>query len=183
MNRRINVRRIEKDENIVINVNERPCFSTIENLILKLNKIPIARDLRLIKKLICKIYGISLSNSFSKDIEIKRPILEIGENNGLNDTLFTGSGLIKIGNNCSFSHRNLIVSSIHNTDDFSKLTLKPVTIGNNVWITSNVTILGGVSIGDNTIIGAGSVVIKDIPSGVFAAGNPCKVVKSIIFNK
>ena len=51
------------------------------------------------------------------------------------------------------------------------------------WITSNVTILPGVTIGDNTVIGAGSVVTKNIPSGVFAAGNPCKVIRKINFKK
>jgi maltose O-acetyltransferase len=60
---------------------------------------------------------------------------------------------------------------------------KPIIIGNNVWITTNVTILPGVTIGDNTIIGAGSVVTKNIPANVFAAGNPCVVIKEIRFNK
>lgn len=56
---------------------------------------------------------------------------------------------------------------------------KPVTIGQNVWIGGNATILPGVSIGDNSIIGAGSVVTKDIPANVIACGNPCKVIRSI----
>ncbi len=56
---------------------------------------------------------------------------------------------------------------------------KPVTIGKNVWIASNVTILPGVQIGDNSIIGAGSVVSKDIPSNVIAFGNPIKVHRTI----
>ena len=56
---------------------------------------------------------------------------------------------------------------------------KPITIGSNCWIASNVTICGGVTVGDNTVIGAGSVVTRDIPSGVFAAGNPCKVIRKL----
>lgn len=55
----------------------------------------------------------------------------------------------------------------------------PVTIGEYVWLGYGVIILPGVSIGDHTIIGAGSVVTKNIPSGVMAAGNPCKVKKII----
>ena len=55
----------------------------------------------------------------------------------------------------------------------------PITIGNNVWIGANVAVLAGVTIGDDTVIGAGSVVNKDIPSGVIAAGNPCKVIRKI----
>ena len=56
---------------------------------------------------------------------------------------------------------------------------KPIKIGNDVWIASNVTVCGGVTIGSGSVIGAGSVVTKDIPSGVLAAGNPCKVVRKI----
>ncbi|MFC3746135.1 sugar O-acetyltransferase [Paenibacillus sp. GCM10012306] len=55
----------------------------------------------------------------------------------------------------------------------------PITVGNNVWFGGNVVVLPGVSIGDNTVIGAGSVVNRDIPSGVIAAGNPCRVIRSI----
>lgn len=55
----------------------------------------------------------------------------------------------------------------------------PIVIGNDVWIASNVTVCGGVTIGEGTVIGAGSVVIKDIPANVFAAGNPCKVIRKI----
>lgn len=55
----------------------------------------------------------------------------------------------------------------------------PITVGNDVWIGANVSVLPGVTIGGNTIIGAGSVVNKDIPSGVIAAGNPCRVIREI----
>ena len=56
---------------------------------------------------------------------------------------------------------------------------KPITVGNNVWIGGSVTVLAGVTIGDNVIIGAGSVVTRDIPSGVVAMGNPCKVYRKL----
>ena len=52
-----------------------------------------------------------------------------------------------------------------------------VKIGNKVWIGGGVTILPGVTIGDNTVIAAGSVVTQDVPANVVAAGNPCKVIK------
>lgn len=55
----------------------------------------------------------------------------------------------------------------------------PITIGDNVWLGGGAIICPGVTIGSNTTIGAGSVVTKDIPSGVFAAGNPCRVIRAI----
>lgn len=56
----------------------------------------------------------------------------------------------------------------------------PISVGDNVWIGGNVVVLPGVKIGNNSIIGAGSVVNKNIPDNTIAVGNPCKVVKKII---
>lgn len=56
---------------------------------------------------------------------------------------------------------------------------KPITIADNCWIAGNVTICGGVHIGQGSVIGAGSVVTRDIPAGVLAAGNPCRVIRPI----
>ena len=55
----------------------------------------------------------------------------------------------------------------------------PVRIGRNCWLGAGVIVMPGVTIGDNTVIGAGSVVTKDVPSGVVAVGNPCKVMREI----
>lgn len=55
----------------------------------------------------------------------------------------------------------------------------PITVGDNVWIGGHVSVMPGVTIGSNTVIGSGSVVTKDIPSGVLAYGNPCRVVREI----
>ena len=55
----------------------------------------------------------------------------------------------------------------------------PITIGDNVWIGAGVTVLPGVTIGNNAVIGAGSVINRDIPDGVVAAGNPCRVIRRI----
>lgn len=54
-----------------------------------------------------------------------------------------------------------------------------VTFGDNVWFGASVTVLPGVTIGSNTVIGAGSVVNRDIPDGVIAVGNPCRVLRKI----
>jgi len=56
---------------------------------------------------------------------------------------------------------------------------KPIKVGSNVWIGGNVCVMPGVTIGDNVVIAGGSVVTEDIPSGVLAAGNPCKPVKEL----
>lgn len=55
----------------------------------------------------------------------------------------------------------------------------PITVGDNVWFGASVTVLPGVTIGSNTVIGAGSVVNRDIPDGVVAVGNPCRVLRKI----
>ena len=90
---------------------------------------------------------------------------------------------VTIGDDCFIGPNVSIYTACHSTDPVERNTrqewAKPVTIGNNVWIGGSVTILPGVTIGDNVSIGAGSVVVKDIPSNTVAVGNPCKVIKSI----
>jgi len=56
---------------------------------------------------------------------------------------------------------------------------KPIVIGRNVWIAAGATVIGGVSIGDNAVVAAGSVVTKDVPANVLVAGNPARVVRSL----
>jgi len=56
---------------------------------------------------------------------------------------------------------------------------KPVTIGEDVWVGGGAIILPGVTIGSRAVIGAGSIVTRDVPDGVFAAGNPCRVIREI----
>lgn len=68
--------------------------------------------------------------------------------------------------------------SENETFNFCKTQTAPVIIGKNVWIGGRTIILPGVTIGDNTVIGAGSVVTKDIPADTIAYGNPCKVHKA-----
>jgi len=59
---------------------------------------------------------------------------------------------------------------------------KPVQIGSDVWVGGGAIICPGVRIGSRTVIGAGSVVTRDLPEGVFAAGNPCRVIREITEN-
>ena len=90
---------------------------------------------------------------------------------------------VTIGDDCFVGPNVSIYTACHSTDPVERNTrqewAKPVTIGNNVWIGGSVTILPGVSIGDNVSIGAGSVVVNNIPSNTIAVGNPCKVIKQL----
>lgn len=84
---------------------------------------------------------------------------------------------VMIGPNCGFY---TAAHPIDPTDRKAGIEFaKPITVGNNVWFGGNVCVMPGVSIGDNTVIGAGSVVTKDIPPNVVAVGNPCKPVKNL----
>lgn len=94
------------------------------------------------------------------------------------------SGLITIGNDVRIANNVIMIARNHNFDDVTKpickqgCTDKPITIGNDVWIGARVNIMAGVTIGDGCVIGAGSVVTKDIPPYSVAVGVPARVVKS-----
>ena len=109
--------------------------------------------------------------------------IEIGENFYSNHNLVildankvTFGDNVKIGPNCGF------YTSGHPLDKKDRRVVefaKPIAVGNDVWIGGNVCVMPGVTIGDNVVIGAGSIVTKSIPSNVVAVGNPCKVIKNI----
>lgn len=115
--------------------------------------------------------------------------LHIGKNVSTVNTLFnTSSGHIYIGDNTIFGHNVMILAGVHEFLDGKRKSLVTggletplegydIKIGTGCWIASGVIITGNVNIGNNVIIGAGSVVSKDIPSDVFAAGVPAKVLK------
>jgi maltose O-acetyltransferase len=87
---------------------------------------------------------------------------------------------VTIGDYCLFGPGVHIYAATHPMDYEERRTResgKPVRIGNDVWVGGSAVILPGVSIGDRTVIGAGSVVTRDIPSDVMAAGNPCRIIK------
>lgn len=90
---------------------------------------------------------------------------------------------VRIGDNCQMAPNVAIYTAGHPIHPATRNTAyeygKEVTIGDNCWIGGNVVICPGVHIGDNVVIGAGSVVTKDIPDWSLAAGNPCKVLRRI----
>lgn len=90
---------------------------------------------------------------------------------------------VEIGDNVFFGPNVQVYTATHPIEAEARIAgpelAFPIKIGNNVWVGGGSIILPGVTIGDNTTIGAGSVVTRDIPSNVVAAGNPCRVIKSL----
>jgi maltose O-acetyltransferase len=90
---------------------------------------------------------------------------------------------VTIGDNVLFGPSVQIYTATHPMDaDTRRKWLefaKPITIGSDVWVGGGAIILPGVTIGSRTVIGAGSVVTRDIPDDVFAAGNPCRIIRAV----
>lgn len=101
-----------------------------------------------------------------------------------NNCAFSGCSLwcfkeIILGNDVRCGANVLIMDGDAHQDDPRAGENKPIHIGNNVWVGADVKILKGVTIGDNTFIGAGSIVTKDIPANVVAVGAPCRVIRCL----
>jgi acetyltransferase-like isoleucine patch superfamily enzyme len=111
---------------------------------------------------------------------------EFGDNVSIHPMCYIDAiGGLKIGSDVSIAHGTTIMTLDHNysqpgsTIRDASVILKPVTIGNDVWIGAGVRILAGVNIGNRVTIGAGTVITKDIPSNSLAVGVPARVIKSI----
>lgn len=110
--------------------------------------------------------------------------IEIGDNFFANMNLVILDGAkVSIGNNVFIAPNVGIYTAGHPLNPERRIQgleyAYPVTIGDNVWIGGHVSIVPGVTIGDNAVIGAGSVVTKDIPANALAVGNPCRVLRFI----
>ena len=110
-------------------------------------------------------------------------LLTIGNNCGFSGTVISCFERISIGNNVRCGANTLITDSDWHCDDERLSPARPVTIEDNVFLGVNVTVLKGVVIGKNSIIGAGSVVASNIPPNVVAAGNPCRIIRKITDSK
>lgn len=136
---------------------------------------------------------------------LKEMLAEVGENCYIEPPFHSnwGGKHVHLGNNVYFNFNATLVDDTHiyigdNTLIGPNVTLAtaghpilpelrekalqfnlPIHIGRNCWLGAGVIVLPGVTIGDNTVIGAGSVVTKDIPANVVAVGNPCKVLREI----
>lgn len=115
---------------------------------------------------------------------------EFGKNIVIGNNVYINFGCIildcaevTIGDNVLLGPNIGIYAANHSLDAEERINGgccgKPVHVGNNVWLGGDVKILPGVSVGDNTIIGTGSIVTKDIPAGVIAVGNPCRVIRAV----
>jgi acetyltransferase-like isoleucine patch superfamily enzyme len=142
--------------------------STSDRGVLRVNKngkFSIGKNVRISSG--CKIY---VNGNFS-----------IGNNSYINpNTMVFCDSRISIGDNCAVSWDCQISDCDFHTiqiNEEKKLMVRPVTIGNNVWIGARCIVNKGVTIGDGAIIAAGSVVTKDVPSNVIAAGVPAKVIR------
>lgn len=129
--------------------------------------------------------------SHGKDLYIEPPFycdygynIKIGDNVFMNfNCTFLDVMLITIGDNVLIGPSVHFYAATHPVDWKTRASGlesgKPVTIGSDVWIGGGVIVCPGVTIGSRAVIGAGSTVTRDIPDDVFAAGNPCKIIKKL----
>ena len=136
---------------------------------------------RIVKELLGKSDGAFVNPPFYCDYGSH---IEVGKNFFANyNCTIIDVAKVKIGDNCQMAPNVSIYTAGHPLHPVSRNSMYEygisVTIGDNVWIGGNTVIMPGVHIGSNTVIGAGSVVTKDIPDWVVAVGNPCRVIRQI----
>jgi acetyltransferase-like isoleucine patch superfamily enzyme len=124
------------------------------------------------------IYGCTISKNcfIGPFVEIQKNVF-IGEKTRVSSHSFICEG-VEIGENVFIGHGVMFVNDIFDSPSISEWNMKKTIVGDNVRIGSNCTILP-VKIGDNSIIGAGSVVTKDVPMNSVVAGNPAKIIRTI----
>jgi maltose O-acetyltransferase len=154
------------------------------NIMQEYNQTPYNKSQR--ELLLQKLLG-----KFGKNIDIQSPFfcdygthIETGDNFFANfNCVFLDCNYIRFGNNVFLGPNVQIYAAYHPVIAEERIKgpefAAPVTILDNVWIGGSSIILSGVTIGENTTIGAGSVVTKSIPANVVAVGNPCRVIKCI----
>ena len=136
---------------------------------------------RIVKELLGKSEGAFINPPFYCDYGTH---IEVGKNffANYNCTILDVAKVV-IGDNCQMAPNVAIYTAGHPVHPAIRNTAYEygieVTIGDNVWIGGNTVICPGVHIGSNTVIGAGSVVTKDVPDWAVAAGNPCRVIRKI----
>ncbi|MCD8215397.1 MAG: sugar O-acetyltransferase [Clostridiales bacterium] len=142
-----------------------------------------------VRKLFFRITGRLLDESF---VLFPPFYTDCGKNITVGKNVFIGSccyfqdqGGVKIGDGVLVGHGTTFATLNHcfEPEKRSSMIPKPIVVGDRVWIGANVTILPGVTIGDNAVIAAGAVVAKDVPADIIAAGVPARVIKYIYDEK
>ncbi|WP_024795557.1 sugar O-acetyltransferase [Tomitella biformata] len=111
--------------------------------------------------------------------------IRIGRGSFINyDAIFLDCAPITLGSSVFIGPRAQLLTPLHPMADHEARrqgweTAKPIVIGDNVWLGGGVIVCPGVTIGSESVIGAGSVVTRDVPARVFAAGNPCRVIREL----
>jgi acetyltransferase-like isoleucine patch superfamily enzyme len=109
----------------------------------------------------------------------------LGNNAGLNGTSIQAVGRVEIGDLSNIADAYITDTAAHSlgrnrrAESAAEAKSEPVSIGRNVWVSVQTVILSGVSIGDDSVVGACTLVREDVPAGVFVAGNPMKVIKPV----
>lgn len=141
------------------------------------SELQIGNGCRFMSKTIGNFIGINHRCILSSSNPGSR--LSIGDNCGFSGTSIWCFDSITIGNNVRVGANVVIMDGDAHQDDPRAGQNAPIVIEDNVWIGAGVMVLKGVTIGRNSLIGAGSVVVKDIPANCVAAGNPCRVIKEL----
>lgn len=107
--------------------------------------------------------------------------VKIGKNvDIMYNCLMMAAGTITIEDDAQVAANVQLISNNHDIHDRKILVCKPVVLKKNCWIGAGASILPGVTVGENAIVGAGSVVTKDVEANTIVAGNPAKVIKHIV---
>ncbi|HBB71996.1 MAG TPA: maltose acetyltransferase [Ruminococcus sp.] len=166
---------------------------------------PELKNERVNAKKLCAEYNMIIYNDYQKKERLLDRLLAFrGENTHIETNFFCDYGYNIITGNNFYANHNLVIldcaevvfgdnvfigpncgfyTAGHPLDAEQRNSgleyAKPIKVGNNVWIGGNVCVMPGVTIGDGAVIGGGSVVTEDIPAGMLAFGNPCRVVREI----
>lgn len=111
-------------------------------------------------------------------------MVRVGHRSFLNGTRISAVQLIEIGADAIIADARLMDTDFHSLSrrrqhQDAPVAVQPIRIKNNVWIAAGAAVLKGVTIGENSVIGFGSVVVKDIPADVIASGNPCREIATV----
>lgn len=149
----------------------------------KMNAVPV-EETEEIRKIAGELFG-----ACGKELTMKTPFqcdfgynIFVGDNVLINyNCVFLDAAPIRIGDNCFLGPMTGLYTVNHPLDPERRnagyVYGRPITLEKNVWLGGGCTVLSGVTIGENSVVGAGSVVTKDIPANVVAAGNPARVIR------